>query len=253
MSYVGTALLMFFSVIVMTIVHEAAHMITAKIFKIPVVEFAVGFGPKIFSKQYGETKYSLRLLPFGGYCSFTDPDDTDSKIDRAVSDKNLYDVPSWQRALVLLAGPISNIALAFLCMFAAGINPVETCRLVFGIGVTFIQNIYKILDPALLTSGGMMVASFQMADMVLSSSQVLRAFWIVSGSINLLLGLTNLLPFPALDGFSAVWALAESLLKRKFSQKIEGKLKFAGMLVIYAMMFFCCIGDILHAGNYLNF
>lgn len=244
------AAVMFTAVIFMTLVHEAAHMLTAKAFKIPVVEFAIGFGPKIFSKKAKETTYSLRLLPFGGYCSFTDPDDGGSKLDRAVSDKNLYSVPSWQRAAVLLAGPLSNILLAVICFGISGLSLISGINLMFEITKALLVNIGSLINPATLTQGGMVAASFQMARMVMGTDHILRAFWIVSGCINFLLGLTNLVPFPALDGFSALWAIAETVAKKKFSQRVEGKLKMIGMLVIYAMIFMCCIGDIIHTGSY---
>ena len=48
--------------------HEFGHFIVAKMNKIAVMEFSIGMGPAIFSIQKKETKYSLRLLPIGGYC-----------------------------------------------------------------------------------------------------------------------------------------------------------------------------------------
>ena len=246
------AIVMFISIIFMTLVHELAHMLTAKIFKIPVVEFAIGFGPKIFSKKFGETLYSLRLLPFGGYCSFTDADDAEGKLDKAVSDKNLYLSPSWQRAMVLAAGPTSNLVLAIICLLIGGLPLFEGMKLCYEITFSFFQNVWQIFNPMTATSGGMMVASVQMANMVMDSNNIFRGFWIISGSINFLLGLTNLLPIPALDGFSIYWALGESISKRKFSIKLEGKLKMLGMLGIYLLMFLCCVGDIIHFDEYID-
>ena len=120
----------------------------------------------------------------------------------------------------------------------------------FEITKALLVNIGSLINPATLMQGGMVAASFKMAEMVMSTDRIWRAFWIVSGGIIFLLGLTNLIPFPALDGFSSLWAIAETVAKRKFSQRVEGKLKMIGMLVIYAMMFMCCIGDIIHTGFY---
>ena len=55
-----------FSIII--IVHELGHFLVAKKVGIFVQEFSVGMGPLLFSKQIGETEYSLRALPFGGFC-----------------------------------------------------------------------------------------------------------------------------------------------------------------------------------------
>ena len=59
-------------IIILTIIisiHEFGHFIWAKITGVYVYEFAIGMGPKIISKQYGETVYSIRAIPFGGFCS----------------------------------------------------------------------------------------------------------------------------------------------------------------------------------------
>ena len=50
-------------------VHEFGHFICAKLSGIKVIEFSVGMGPKLLQKKKGETAYSLRLLPVGGYCA----------------------------------------------------------------------------------------------------------------------------------------------------------------------------------------
>lgn len=48
-------------------IHEGGHFTVAKLCKVKVKEFSLGFGPKLFSKQGKETKYSIRAIPFGGY------------------------------------------------------------------------------------------------------------------------------------------------------------------------------------------
>ena len=47
--------------------HEVGHLLPAKLFRVKVTEFMIGFGPKIFSRKRGETEYGVRLLPFGGF------------------------------------------------------------------------------------------------------------------------------------------------------------------------------------------
>ena len=65
--------LLFFGVIVM--VHELGHFTFAKIFKVKVNEFALGMGPLLFKKQKGDTLYSLRALPIGGFCAMEGEDE----------------------------------------------------------------------------------------------------------------------------------------------------------------------------------
>lgn len=88
--------------------HELGHFIAAKINKIAVAEFSIGLGPAIFSKERKGTKYSLRLLPLGGYCMMLGEDG-------ASADENAFNnKPVWVRMIVMAAGPLFNFLLAFL-------------------------------------------------------------------------------------------------------------------------------------------
>lgn len=91
---------------ILVLVHEFGHFIAAKLMGIRVIEFALFMGPKIFSFKKGETTYSLRCIPLGGFCSMEGEEKT-SEDDRAFSNK-----PWYQKALVLIAGPAMNIFLA---------------------------------------------------------------------------------------------------------------------------------------------
>ncbi len=88
--------------------HEFGHFIVAKLNKISVMEFSIGMGPALFSIKKKETKYSLRLLPIGGYCMM-EGEDEDSEDENAFNKK-----PLLVRILVIAAGPIFNFILAFL-------------------------------------------------------------------------------------------------------------------------------------------
>ncbi|MBR5157902.1 MAG: site-2 protease family protein [Clostridia bacterium] len=94
----------------MIFVHEFGHFIVAKAVSIRVLEFAVGMGPKIFSKQKGETLYSVRAVPIGGFCAM-EGEDENSSDPRAINNK-----PAWQRFLVLAAGAFMNILLGFVLL-----------------------------------------------------------------------------------------------------------------------------------------
>ncbi|MDR0853815.1 MAG: RIP metalloprotease RseP [Clostridiales Family XIII bacterium] len=91
-------------------VHEMGHFVVAKKSGVKVNEFALGMGPKLFSFTRGETKYSLRAIPIGGYCAM-EGEDEDSSDPRAFNNK-----PAWKRALVLFAGSAMNIILAIVLM-----------------------------------------------------------------------------------------------------------------------------------------
>ncbi len=91
-------------------VHEGGHFITAKKSGIKVNEFALGMGPKIFSFTKGETTYSLRLFPIGGFCAM-EGEDEDSENPRAFNNAKI-----WKRMIVIIAGAVMNILFGLVLM-----------------------------------------------------------------------------------------------------------------------------------------
>ena len=88
--------------------HELGHFIFAKLSGIEVTEFSLGMGPRLLSLKKGETRYSLKLLPFGGSCAMLGEDE-DAEGDRAFNNK-----PVFNRIAVVAGGPLFNFLLAFL-------------------------------------------------------------------------------------------------------------------------------------------
>ncbi len=86
-------------------IHEFGHFSFAKLFKVKVNEFALGMGPKLFSKKKGDTLYALRLFPIGGFVSMEGEDEA-SDADGAFNKK-----PAWQRFIIVAAGAILNLIL----------------------------------------------------------------------------------------------------------------------------------------------
>jgi len=112
MSVIINILLLLVVISVLTFIHELGHFIAAKLVKAKVLEFSVGFGPKIYSKKKNETDFSIRALPFGGYVKILgDGDPTESKENR--KDKgNLKNKSKPAQMFVMLAGVTMNILLA---------------------------------------------------------------------------------------------------------------------------------------------
>lgn len=92
-------------------IHEFGHFITAKKSGIKVNEFSLGMGPKIFSFGKGETKYSLRIFPIGGFCAM-EGEDEESPEPRAFNNAKV-----WKRMIIIIAGAVMNIILGFVLMF----------------------------------------------------------------------------------------------------------------------------------------
>ena len=92
-------------------IHELGHFLVAKACNVKVHKFSIGFGKKLFCKQKGETEYTIRLFPFGGFVQLEGEDER-SDDPRAFNNK-----PIWQRMLIIVAGATVNIvfALAVYC------------------------------------------------------------------------------------------------------------------------------------------
>ncbi len=106
---------------VIVLVHEFGHFFFAKLFGIYVYEFALGMGPKIFSKKgkKGETVYSIRAIPIGGFCQLAGEGlEEDEKLPK---DRLLQSKPVWQRFLVMFFGAGNNFILALVVLFLLGL------------------------------------------------------------------------------------------------------------------------------------
>lgn len=107
-----TAIVTIVMFLVMISLHEFGHFITAKLLGFKILEYAIGFGPAIWKSKKSETQYSLRIIPFGGYCKF-EGEDEQSEDKRAFSNQ-----PVWKRIIVVAAGGFFNIVLGFLLFLA---------------------------------------------------------------------------------------------------------------------------------------
>ena len=103
---------------VMIAIHEFGHFITAKLLGIRVNEFAIGMGPALWSRTRGETQYSLRAFPIGGYCAM-EGEDEDTGDDRAFSIQ-----PAWKKIIVLCAGSFMHflMGLVIVLVLFAGVT-----------------------------------------------------------------------------------------------------------------------------------
>lgn len=97
---------------ILVVAHEFGHFIVAKKSGIWVQEFAIGMGPKLFSRMKGETEYSIRALPFGGFCRMEGETE-----DGNISSRSFLNKSVGVRLAVMAAGPFMNFILAFLMIF----------------------------------------------------------------------------------------------------------------------------------------
>jgi regulator of sigma E protease len=98
------------------IVHEFGHFIMAKLFKVKILKFSIGFGPKIFSRCYGETEYLISAFPLGGYVKMFG-EQRDEEIAPEDRNRSFSAKPVWQRFFIVAAGPVFNLLFAVFLFF----------------------------------------------------------------------------------------------------------------------------------------
>ncbi len=97
-------------------VHESGHFMAARLFGVYVEKFSIGFGPKIFSRKWGETEFRVSWIPLGGYVKMKgeNPGDDSS------GESDEFTVKSWwQKSIIALAGPLANLVFAVLLMIVS--------------------------------------------------------------------------------------------------------------------------------------
>jgi len=104
------------------VLHEFGHFLVAKLFKIRVETFSVGFGPRLFGKKWGHTDYRVSAIPLGGYVKLGG-DESNAPLEGSsapdIPPEEQFNLrPRWQRVLVAVAGPVMNIITALAIPFA---------------------------------------------------------------------------------------------------------------------------------------
>lgn len=115
---------------VLVFVHELGHFLVAKWLGVRVLSFSIGMGPRVFGFRRGDTDYRISLLPLGGFVRMAGDNPEE---ERAHEKGEFLEQPWWGRALITAAGPLANLAFAFvlyISLYSIGINiPTSPTRL----------------------------------------------------------------------------------------------------------------------------
>jgi len=221
------------------LVHELGHFIAAKRSGAKVYEFSVGFpfSPRLCTfLRHKETEFTIRLLPLGGFVSF-------SKEGTEEEAKALFRISPLKRAAIMAAGPLSNIAFAFLIfipIFMAGKHLHFTDALIMSAKAVWstLSGTVMFLANAVSGNGSLAGVSGPVGIAAMAgraASKGLLNLFYFSGVLSLSLGIMNLIPFPALDGGQLLMILAEAIRKKPFSPRTYQAATLAG-LAIFAIL-----------------
>jgi len=101
---------------VLIFVHELGHFLFAKLFRVKVLKFSLGFGPKLISRTVGETEYLISAFPLGGYVKMLG-ENPEEAADAEDSERSFASRPVWNRFFIVLAGPLFNLLFSVLLFF----------------------------------------------------------------------------------------------------------------------------------------
>jgi regulator of sigma E protease len=226
-----------FLIIGLTIlIHEAGHFIAARIVRIPIARFSIGFGPKLFSFKRKETEYWISAVPVGGYV-----------LPQVEEVEQFYGYPVWKRNIFSLGGPTANILTAAVLL--AIMNIIQNGFSIYGVTVQPLVQTFGTVALFLAAIPSLFSDSGNLSGVVGIISQ---GGGFIGGNainairfgilINLNLAVLNLLPFPVLDGGKIVLNLLEKI--HPHLRKLHYPLSIAGWLIIMGLMVYVTVIDV---------
>ena len=239
MFFIINAIKIIFILGFLVLIHETGHFLVAKLCKVTVKEFAIGFGPTIWKKQGKVTKYALRLIPLGGFVSMEGEEEHSDK-EGSFSKSSIP-----KRIAIVMAGGLVNIIFALITyvilitVMTGSINRAidSTGRFAFSI----IESL-KLLFSGRVTVNQLM-GPVGISEIIVQTSGI-EEFVYIMALISMSLGVTNLLPFPPLDGGKVVLLLIEAIRRKPLKENTEIKIQMIGFVVLITLSIIVTFNDI---------
>lgn len=239
MSFIIAAIKIMFLLAFLILIHELGHFLVAKKCKVKVKEFSIGFGKLIWSKQGKETKYSLRLIPLGGFCNMLGEEE------ELEEEGSFSGSPVWKRFLIVIAGAAVNIIFGLLVFFI--LASIVNRSLVDGLIVTgryialLFQSLVSLFTGAV--SSAEVVGPVGISGLVAQTGSLFEFVYLLA-VISISLGITNLLPIPGLDGGKLLILIIEAIRGKKMNQNTEALVTSIGLLFLFGIAIIITTRDI---------
>lgn len=223
----------------LVLIHETGHFLVARLCKIKVNEFSIGFGPLIWKKETEKTKYAIRLIPLGGYVSMLGEEE------RSDEEGSFSKASIPKRIAIVAAGGLVNILFAIVVYII--LITIITGNLITGITSTgdFIMAMWESIK--LIFTGGVTVDNLMgpigISEVVAQTSNIMDFFYIMA-IISMSLGVTNLLPFPPLDGGKILIYIIEAIRRKPLKESFELKLQMIGFAVLITLSIYVAFNDV---------
>ena len=224
-------------------------MLVAKLCKVKVNEFAIGFGPVIWKYQGKETRYALRAIPLGGFCNMEGEEER-SEVSGSFSKASIP-----RRIAIVAAGATVNIIFGIIVYFIL----MSCIGMYVGTEDTFVNHIkfagretgqlfVSLFDSLKQVFTGkigvdQMMGPVGISEVVAKTTGIQEFIYLLS-VVSLSLGVTNLLPIPALDGGKILLLIIEAIRRKPLSEKFEINIQLLGFSLLIALSIYITISDI---------
>jgi len=233
---------------IVVLVHELGHFLAARRAGVKVYEFSIGFpfSPKIITLfRHRETEFTLRLLPLGGFVSFSKDGDEEAA--------DLFGASSCNRALIMSAGSLFNIVFAFLvfiAVFTIGKHlPVPeaiaaSAKTIWSVITGTLDFIIKSISGHGSWEGLSGPVGIAAIAGKAASAGILNLLYF-TGMLSMSLGIMNLIPFPALDGGQLFLLVIEYIKKKPLSIRTYQAVNLVGFALFILLTIFVTYRDIV--------
>ena len=224
---------------ILVLIHEGGHFIVAKLCKIKVNEFSIGFGKTLWNKQGKETVYSLRLIPLGGYVNLEGEEEHSDK------EGSFSNASISKKILIIIAGAFVNIIFGLVVYFLLVLYHYG-----FNVAIASTANFIGALFTSIKTlfTGGTTINDLTgpvgIASIVSQTSGITDFVYFMS-VISLSLGITNLLPIPPLDGGKLLIYIIEWIKRKPLKEETSLKIQTVGFAFIMGLSIFVLYNDIM--------
>jgi regulator of sigma E protease len=232
-------LIVFVLISSLILIHELGHLISAKLMKIPIERFSIGFGSKLWSFDKGQTEYRVSTVPIGGYV-----------LPEIENEDDFFLIPSRRRIVFALGGPLANIVSALICL--SFFNATMTGLSLYGILIYPFVQIIQISSQVLSALPQLFSQPEQLSGIVgivAIGGRVLTGdfskIFGLAAMLNINLAVLSLLPVLPLDGGKILFCLLEkihrSLVKLRIPLTVTGWVFLLGLILSITVLDVCKI------------
>ncbi len=249
-SFIINAIKIIFLLGFLVLIHEGGHFLVAKLCKVDVLEFSIGFGPAILKTKKKQTQYTLRAIPLGGYVNL------EGEEEHSDSEGSFSKASIPKRMAIILAGGLTNIVFAIIVFFILAICIINSANAQ--------HSIFENIQYALMKTGEFIFSIFESIKMlftgkvgidqfigpvgisqIVANTSGIQDYIYMLSVISLSLGVTNLLPVPALDGGKFVLLVIEAIRRKKLKEKTEMNIQLIGLAILLTLSLYVAYNDIL--------